>query len=183
MTVLGEGAWYGEPMNGSLLADDFGHHVWATLRLIDACLALSPEQLASGVSGTYGSILDTMRHLVGADASYLSLLSDGRIREIDEETLDLAELRAAMERNGPVWTALLAEDLDPAAIVVRHRDDGSESQAPLGIRLAQVIHHGTDHRSQICTALTALGIEPPEIDVWAFAWEQGRLVEVPAPAS
>ncbi len=44
---------------------------------------------------------------------------------------------------------------------------GSESHAPLGIRLAQVLDHGT-HRSQICTALTTLGVEPPDIDVWDF---------------
>jgi hypothetical protein len=31
----------------------------------------------------------------------------------------------------------------------------------------------------VCTALTALGIEPPAIDVWDFAWQEGRLVEVP----
>ncbi len=170
-------------MNGSLLSDAFGHHVWATLRLIDACLVLTPEQLESGVPGTYGSIIDTMRHIVGADASYLFVLSDGRVGEIEEATMGLPELRAVMERDGQAWTALLAGDLDPAAVVVRHRDDGSESQAPLGVRLAQAIHHGTDHRSQVCTALTALGIEPPEIDAWAFAWEQGRLVEVPAASS
>ena len=42
----------------------------------------------------------------------------------------------------------------------------------MGIRLAQAIHHGTDHRSQVCTALTTLGIEPPAIDVWDYA-DQG----------
>jgi len=51
-------------MTGSLLDDAFAHHVWATMRLIDACLPLSPDQLASGVPGTYGSILETMRHLI-----------------------------------------------------------------------------------------------------------------------
>ena len=83
-----------------------------------------------------------------------------------------------MEANGPVWSSVLAEDLDPDIVVSRHRDDGTESLAPLGIRLAQVIHHGTDHRSQVCTALTSLGIEPPEIDAWRLAWTQGRLSEV-----
>ena len=29
----------------------------------------------------------------------------------------------------------------------------------------------------MCTALTTLGIEPPEIDVWAYAWKDGRLAE------
>jgi uncharacterized damage-inducible protein DinB len=91
-------------------------------------------------------------------------------------------MRKVAEADGPVWQELLSADLDPDDVVVRHRDDGWESHAPLGIRLAQVIHHGTDHRSQICTILTSLGVEPPEIDVWAFASTGGRLREVPAPA-
>ena len=62
---------------------------------------------------------------------------------------------------------------------IRYREDGSEGHAPAGIRLAQALHHGTDHRSQVCTTLTSLGIEPPEIDVWAFAESQGRYHEVP----
>lgn len=169
-------------MTRSLLDDAFAHHVWATLRLLDTCLALSPEQLATGVPGTFGSILETVRHLVGADASYLFVLTGGRVPEIEADEMDLSELRAAMERNGAAWSALLAEDLDPDALVVRHRDDGSEGHAPLGIRVTQALHHGTDHRSQICTALTAIVVEPPAIDVWDFAEQGGRLGEVPGPA-
>jgi uncharacterized damage-inducible protein DinB len=86
-----------------------------------------------------------------------------------------------MVDNGPMWNDLLAQNQDMSRMVVRHRDDGS-SHAPLGVRLAQAIHHGTDHRSQICTALTTLGIEPPEIDVWAFADQDGRAFETPPPS-
>jgi len=167
-------------MSRHILDDAFGHHVWATLRLIDTCRTLSPEQLDTVVVGTYGSILATMRHLVGADASYLNLLTDGRVAQIEEDEMDLDELRVAMESYGPAWSSLLTDDLDPDVDVVRRRDDGSESHAPLGIRLAQATHHGTDHRSQVCTALTALGVEPPAIDVWDYAWKDDRLVEVPA---
>ncbi len=169
-------------MTRSVLADAFGHHVWATLRLIDTCLALSPEGLATSVPGTYGSILDTMRHLVGADASYLFALTGGRTPTIEEDQMGLPELRTAMEGNGPAWSSLLVGDLDPDVIVVRYRDDGSESHAPMGVRLAQALHHGTDHRSQVCTALTTLGVEPPAIDVWDFAEAGGRLVTVPPKA-
>jgi uncharacterized damage-inducible protein DinB len=169
-------------MSRPLLADAFAHHVWATVRLIDTCLTLPAEQMATGVPGTYGTILATMQHLVGADRSYLSVTSGGHVRRIDEDGMSLAELREAMQPHGPAWAALVATDLDADTILIRHRDDGSESHAPVGIRLAQALHHGTDHRSQVCTALTALGVDPPAIDVWDFAWEEGRLVDIP-PAS
>jgi uncharacterized damage-inducible protein DinB len=164
-------------MTRPILSDAFDHHTWATLRLIDACRVLSPEQLASPVPGTYGSVLDTLRHLVGAEGGYLFAVSGGRVAEIDEDDLDLQGLHETMGRLGAEWPAVLAEATDPDLTVVRRRDDGTRSLAPLGIRLAQALHHGSDHRSQVCTALTLLGIEPPEIDCWDFAWTQGRLAE------
>jgi uncharacterized damage-inducible protein DinB len=167
-------------MSRPLLDDAFGHHVWATKQLIDACLALHQAQLDRTVPGTYGSIIETMRHLVAADCGYLFALTGGRHLEIDEAAMVLAELRTEMERNGPAWSALVAQGIDPDADVVRHRDDGTDSHATLGIRLAQALHHGTDHRSQICTALTTLGVEPPLIDVWDFAEQDGRISVTPA---
>lgn len=167
-------------MTRTALGDALDHHVWATLCLIDACGGLSVEQLATTVPGTYGSILDTVRHLVGADAGYLSLLSGGAVPEIEEGGMELADLRGTMEANRAAWEALVAEPLEAERIVTRHRDDGTESHAPLGIRIAQAVHHGTDHRSQVCTALTSLGIEPPEIDVWAYADHLGLLSETAA---
>jgi uncharacterized damage-inducible protein DinB len=161
------------------MGDAFAHHVWATLRVIEVCLELSPEQLETTVPGTYGSILDTMRHTVGADSSYLFVMSGGTTPLIDEDHMDLSELRATTESHGAAWSSLLAQDLDPDTVLERHRDDGSETHAPLSIRLAQAVHHGTDHRSQICTALTTLGMEPPLIDVWDFGLEDGRVVEIP----
>ncbi|HEX6843941.1 MAG TPA: DinB family protein [Actinomycetota bacterium] len=166
-------------MSRSTLDDAFGHHVWATLRVIDACLALEPAQLETSVPGTYGSIIDTARHLVGADASYLFVNSGGRTSPIDEDAMDLAALRAQMETHGDAWASVLAGDHDPGEVLVRHRDDGSSTEAPRSIRLAQALHHGTDHRSQICTALTALGVEPPAIDVWDYAAADDRLAEHP----
>ena len=166
-------------MKNALVDDSFAHHVWASKLLLDACLPLTDEQLASTVPGTYGSVIDTLRHLVGGDAGYLNLLTDGAVAEIDEASMDVAALRAEMDVVDRAWTELLAGDLDLDAEVVREREDGSRSYAPLSIRLAQVPHHGTDHRSQVATALTALGIEPPDMDVWAYADSQRRLAKVP----
>ena len=167
-------------MTRSVIEDAFGHHVWAALRLIDACLVLSAEQLGTAVPGTYGSILETQQHVVGSDSWYLFTVNGDRSLLIDEAHADLTQLRATMERNGVAWSRLLRQELDPEAVLKEvDDDDGYQKHAPIGIRLAQAIHHGTDHRSQICTALTALGVQPPAIDAWDFGLDDGRVVEIP----
>lgn len=47
-------------------------------------------------------------------------------------------------------------DRDGDEIVTRHNPDG-DSSAPLAVRVAQIAHHGTEHRSQVCTILTSWG--------------------------
>jgi uncharacterized damage-inducible protein DinB len=49
---------------------------------------------------------------------------------------------------------------------------------PVGLFLLQAINHGTEHRSQIATTLTQLGVEPPEMDGWGYIFEANYLVEV-----
>jgi uncharacterized damage-inducible protein DinB len=171
-------------MTRSLLADAFEHHVWATLTVLDLLAPLSDGQLATNVPGTYGSVIDTARHLVGADRWYLFVLTGGAVDEIEEATMDVAALRAAMEPDGQSWRELLERDPDPDAMLTYERDDGSKAHATWGVRLAQAIDHGTDHRSQLFTALTTLGIQPPEIDLWAWAFSVGKhwMDEVPGPA-
>jgi uncharacterized damage-inducible protein DinB len=167
-------------MTTSGLEDAFGHHVWASLRIIDICTSLGREQLTSPVPGTYGSILDTARHIVGSDAWYLFVLTEGRVPQIDEDTMELDDLRTVMEHHGAEWPLVIREGPDPDTIVAVQRPDGTKGHAPAGIRFAQALHHGTDHRSQICTGLTALGGEPPDIDVWAFGEVDGRVFETPS---
>jgi uncharacterized damage-inducible protein DinB len=163
----------------SPMRDAFAHHVWATVRLIDACAALDDRQLETTVPGTYGSIAATLRHLVGSDSWYLFDLTGDPVWRIDEKSMGLDELRAAVETDGPAWQAFLEATTDPDAIVREvDQTDGFERDATVGLRLAQALHHGTDHRSQICTALTTLGVEPPWIDVWAVGEDDGRVVNV-----
>ena len=164
-------------MTTPLLADAFRHHAWANDRILEACANLTPEQLSTPCPGTYGPILATLRHLIGSDNWYLWVITDGRHPEFDEETAGLAELRDGARRSAAGWEELLAGEVDPEEMTVRRTEEW-EFHAPLGVRLAQAIHHGTDHRSQVCTALTSLGIEPPEIDLWAWAEQTGRTREV-----
>ena len=135
-------------------ADAFAHHVWATIRLLDACADLDDAQLATTVPGTYGSILDTLRHLVDGDVFYLDVLRGGEagvLRQGGERHPDTARRDGGPRcRSGRTWSPAIST---PSTDVVEYEDSGYETHAPLGIRLAQALYHGTDHRSQVCTAL------------------------------
>ena len=165
-------------MSSSTLEVAFAHHVWATVRVIDACLDLGVDELTTSVPGTRGPMLETVRHLVLSDAFDLFTLDGDRAYYVDDEHLSLTETRGVMERNGSGWAAYLSRSLDPDEMVHEvDETDGFERWAPVGFRLAGVLNHGTDHRSQICTALTTLGVEPPKIDVFDFGLGEGRIVE------
>lgn len=165
-------------MTTSLLSDAFRHHIWATEVILETCADLTEEQLSAPAPGTYGPIIDTLRHIVQADSFYLRIFTDGRIEEIDAAAkLTVEELRAAFSGYGPAYEELLASAPDPEAWVIERGDYG-EFHSKVGLRLAQVVHHGSDHRSQVCTALTSLGITPPEIDLWVYGEAVGRTREV-----
>ena len=172
-------------MGTSDFTEAFEHHTWATLRLIDACKELTSEQLETPVAGTYGSILQTLRHIVAGDAFDLLLLNGVRSPLVDDEDeMGLNELRATMERQGPAWLRFLAGTPDANTLVEEvDPDDGYWREGSIGIRLAQALHHGAEHRAQVCTVLTTLGLDPPDISVWQFGLESGRVREIYPPKS
>jgi uncharacterized damage-inducible protein DinB len=171
-------------MAESLMRDAFLHHAWAIKRLAGACGALTPEQLTTPVRGTYGSIMETLRHIVADDWFYLGVLTGRRPAfASDPGAMDLAGLSAAADVLEAAWAGLLAADLDPDAMVKEIDDeDGFQRDTTIGVHLAQALHHGNEHRAQICTAFTVLGAEPPGVSVFDFARETGRSTEVLPPS-
>jgi uncharacterized damage-inducible protein DinB len=151
----------------------FGHNLWANLRLLETCAALRGEQLAATVPGTYGSIRDTLQHIVVAERLYLSLISTGQRYDRPEGAppLTLAEMAE--------WARLSGAGMIEWAPKVQAGDtflddgDGAE-EIPKTIMLTQAINHATEHRAQIMAILTQLGIEPPELDGWTYIAELGK---------
>ena len=164
-------------MDGSLLNAAFAHNTWATLRVIDVCADLSVEALQTNVPGTRGPMIETLRHIVAGEAFDLEIVTDIPADEALER-MTAGELRAPTEALGAAWVRFLAQALDPDEMVEEVDDsDGFERTAPLAFRLAGTLNHGSDHRSQICTALTTLGIEPPKIDVMSYGLDVDRVTE------
>ena len=146
----------------------FRHNRWANLRLLERCAGLSDEQLDATLLGTFGSIRDTLQHIVIAERSYLSRISTGQPyrRPKDAAPPTLAEMTE--------WARTSGAGLIEWAPVVQAGDtvqvdwDGSPRAVPKTILLTQAINHATEHRAQVMAILTQLGIEPPELDSWSY---------------
>ena len=160
------------------LLEAFRHNVWANKRLIEFCRELTPEQMAATTQGTYGSILDTLNHVVASDAGYLPRPKIKRPEWAgdDQDIKGLDVLLARVEETVPLWERYLSDPLDAEHLLLL--DEGAyEVQATIPV--VQALHHGNVHREQVCSILTSLGIQPPDLQVWAYAEETGLARELP----
>ena len=156
-------------MNGALL-ELYRHKTWATLRLIEFCQGLDAAHLDATIPGTYGTIRDTLRHLVRAEEGYYWTVTRERLAEpIADQPVPLDELAERIGRLGPRWEAL-AQDSDVPGREVTTRDGW---RMPARVPMAQAIHHADDHRTHILSILGARGLEVPDLDMWAYADEAG----------
>jgi uncharacterized damage-inducible protein DinB len=142
------------------------HNTWATGALIEFLHGLDPVKHASATPGTYGSIEGTLHHLVRGQQWYLQLLTGEVIgkaipRGGPKPTLD--DLAAVSKATGHRAADVAATD-DPA----RRIEMNEGRRSTVGVILAQLIHHGNEHRTQITTILGANGIAPPPLSAWAY---------------
>jgi uncharacterized damage-inducible protein DinB len=159
------------------LKEAFRHHAWATRELLAFCAHLRPEQLSEPRSAPlaehHGSILETLDHIVCTDGRYLAALTGHRPAWANERGLstDLDQLAPWVDEAEALWLGFLSVPDDAARIVFL--DDGTyETHA--AVVTAQALHHGSAHREQVCAILRDLGLEPPDIQPWAFADSTGR---------
>lgn len=154
----------------SILVEFFRHHTWANLRVVDACASLTPEQLSMAAPGTYGSIRDTLLHLVDAEAGYLATLSDTAQpprRQPDAPFPEFAALRGQARAQGERLTAISVHAHIDDEVQVERR--GTPCQVSVAIVLLAALNHGTEHRQEILATFPHLGVEPPRVGAFAFA--------------
>jgi uncharacterized damage-inducible protein DinB len=165
-------------MNDVLL-ELYRHKTWATLRLIEHCQGLDDAHLDVTIPGTYGTIRDTLRHLVGAEERYFWELTGDRLAEpFPAGPVSLAELAARIRRLGPRWE-ILAQDADAPRRAITTPDRWRTTGT---VPMAQAIHHADDHRSHVLSILGARGLAVPDLDVWSYAESTGLMGQLPAPS-
>lgn len=160
-------------MNESILARIFEHNNWANDQIIQACYTLSDEQIdAEPHSATKGNIRETLSHLVNSQRGYLALLTLP-VEERPSTPLEFAELQESARTSGEGLLELARGVQQPLESRLRTRD---EYRTEPWVVMLQVINHATEHREQIKSMLSALGVTPPDIDGWDYGLATNALV-------
>jgi uncharacterized damage-inducible protein DinB len=161
---------------GHGLHDLAGHNAWATAQVLAFCRELDGSALEATVPGTYGTVIETLRHIVDTEMSYLFRLTGAwpeRPWPFDEAVgLDVLAERAAVL--AATLDEFLAGGWDSERLGEARSDGGEVFAVRAGVFLAQLLHHANEHRAHVCTILGALGHEPPDVSAWGYARATGR---------
>lgn len=151
----------------------FEHNNWANLKIFQACYALSDEQLdAEPQSAVKGNIRATLSHLVASQRGYLALLTLP-VEARPTTPLSFDELQESVRISGEELLALARGEQKPLASRLTTKD-GYYTEP--WVVMLQIINHATEHREQVKSMLTALGITPPSIDGWDYGESINALV-------
>lgn len=164
-------------MNENFLEKLFAHNNWTNDQIIQACTTLADDQLdAAPPSATKGTIRDTLLHLVAAQHNYLALLTLP-VAERQRISPTFAELQQSAANSGE---GLLALARDPSRLYALTKLQTRDNYlVEPWVVMVQVINHATEHREQICSMFSALGITPPDMDGWSYGEATQALIPMP----
>jgi uncharacterized damage-inducible protein DinB len=152
----------------------FEHNVWATVGLLEACRELSEEQLDAASADGYGSMWETLVHLVAAEQRYIRRLGadPGAEAVVEGDRPRLDTLKRAAQANGEALVNL-ALSTGPASIATGATEYGLAFETQPAVFLVQVVNHSTEHRTQVMGLMSRLGVGPRDLDEHLDAWAWG----------
>lgn len=151
---------------------------WANQRVLASVEPLAGEQFTRNMGNSFGSLRDTVAHILGAEWIWLERWL-GRSPKALLPASDfpavaaLRERWAAVEqtRNGFIQTLTAAKLQEPIAYI---NTRGVPFTYPLWQQMAHVVNHSSYHRGQVTTLLRQLGAEPQNTDFLTYYDLEGK---------
>ncbi len=161
---------------GQDLVDLARHNAWATAQVLTFCEGLDDETLNATAPGTFGTVIETLRHVIDSEASYLFRLTGvwPSMPWPKDEPARLEVLRERAATLAPVFEQFAAGEVDTERLGEARGDNGDVFAVPAGVFITQIIHHANEHRAHICTILGSLGFKTPSVSAWDYSFATGR---------
>jgi uncharacterized damage-inducible protein DinB len=152
----------------TFLVDLIHYNSWANHQVLQACQTLSEDQLDTAAPGAYGTIRLTLLHLIWAEADYVGRLTGTRPYPLFKRG-DQPSVAGLSAFASDVAPALLdAIQRVPPNYIVHEEEDGNTFDYQARGLFIQIINHGIEHRTNITTILSSLGLLAPQVDGWGY---------------
>jgi uncharacterized damage-inducible protein DinB len=150
----------------------FDYSYWANNRLRDVLSQLTTEQFTQPVAGSYGSIRNTMVHMLSAEWGWLERCG-GTARGPALNALDYPTATALFDRWRHVETSVreflsTLQDEDLGRVVEFAIGGGPRQSMVVGQLLHHAAIHGVHHRGQVALLLRTLGYVPGNFDILLY---------------
>ncbi len=150
----------------------FEYGYWANRKLFGVVAQLTPEEFTRDVAGSYGSVRNTLVHMMSAEWGWIDRCG-GPARGPALKADDYANFEALVEKwltvEGYVYEFLAGlgdGDLDR---VIQFSFGGGQTYAmPVGVLLEHAATHSVHHRGQVALLLRTLGHAPGNVDLLLY---------------
>lgn len=153
------------------------YNMWANDKLFSTCAQLQAVDLSKDRGAYFGSILNTLNHILVADRLWLSRFNHESTGDVDLGALLYSDFRSLWEARKSEDEKILAfimtkEESDLANGVFSYMDTrGFSLEAEYHKALIHFFNHQTHHRGQVHAMLSQGGYEAPALDIIYFYQE------------
>lgn len=151
----------------------YSYAVWANDRVLTTAESLTDEQWRRAIGHSFGSVHETMVHILSSEELWLARWQGHSPRERNATPEKLPTIAALRARWAAVSAAMRAfiGDLDEGGwqrVVGYETLEGHPASYPLWQMYLQIINHGTHHRAEAAAMLTEMGYLPMPLDMIVF---------------
>lgn len=156
----------------ALIELQFEYDRWANARMLGVAEGLSPELFLKDLGSSFGSIRNTLAHIISAEWAWLERWNGTSPKQMLDPTgfPDVAALRerwAQVEKDQRAFLdALTQERLE--ADVDYFNLQGQPVTLPLWQLMLHMVNHSSYHRGQVTTMLRQVGAKPVATDLVGF---------------
>lgn len=147
----------------------YNYNDWANEKLLAVVSELTPEEFTQPISGSYGSVRNTLVHILSAEWGWLDRCG-GTPRGPALQAADYPTIASLLARQKEVEShikAFLTNLTDEA--LLRPIDFTLANGPTQTMRLGELLHHAAihavHHRGQVALLLRALGKTPGNFDI------------------
>lgn len=152
---------------------DYGY--WANRKLFAVVGRLTQDQFAQPVAGSYGSVRNTLVHMLSAEWGWVARCggpSRGPALKADDYPTFEVLLGKWLTVEGYVAEFLAALSDEDLQRVIEYDLGGGPTLAPVGELLEHAANHSVHHRGQLALLLRVIGVPPGNVDLLFYDAEK-----------